>query len=741
MAGPFLLATLPIDGASGVPHTEPVLVALDSDNPCVAASVEMTLAGTLAITGGVFQAGFAGTIVAVPPNALSIEVTTHPPFVQDAITAHIQVTDTAALSGDFTFSFVSPQEHISDLKAKTWCEGKRIDLSWANPTGTVPAIAQMRIVRSQYSYLTSYDEPGDEIYIGTAIEAFIDGVYTGPITTSNTALDEDKFYYYTIFMSYDVTAGPTRIWIRIDPSPDHVEGLSIKDYFAKEGHYVYGLLPRAYRRRDSEPERGADRYRLRNYCLFLQCGINMYRGWMEGMLRLRDPDTGPAGRLGVASNQLGLLSASAWDLGIGTESSFDAGVLRRIALGIIGVYKKKGTCPGLVSLAKVMTTWDTRCDEMIEPVCGINRIFRLWDGESYFGFVNDEIAADPNYTPPGTVVIDSTVAGQLTIPKVDVVDAGGTGSALPLTSSAIPTAVSALTDLGDFACIDDVDEVGADYVITFTDPTAFLRCEIVGAGTGGVGTFQITSIDTTSYPWQFPTPLVEPLYGINAFKGKKLQDSTGAIHDVLSNVGTTGGVTDLVLATNPATGAFSIAEDFGAGGGTFATREPHLNLRFIVGESSFTADTIWDTRLLNELAFGPWSLITGLGSIGGLSATPGPADVILWVANQHNVLSRSTAIESNVLTDTTQTWTTNEWAGYYLLPNWGTSKLYKIVGNIATELYVTVSGGGLETVATAGTYFVILTDENAARYQRLTRLLTNFVPHESLGIVKFETVP
>jgi len=732
--GPFLYDATPSDGSYNVTLSDDPVFRIGSVNTFSAANVNtlnVTIEGVAAIINGVFQAGYAGTAVRTAGSTIiEVTFTTCPSFTSRDVGISAYVTDSSSITGYMSWLFAPATGDISGLTAKTWCDGKRIDLSWTNPSG----ITRVKILRSRYSYADETTDPGTSIYEGAPITGFVDGVYTGALDTTNTDLIEDQFYYYSIFVSY--SSGAPYRWL-INPLTAQAEGLSIKDYYSKEGDYVYNLLPTNYRKRDASDSRGSDQYLLRDYCRMIQCGVNLVRGWLEGLVRLRDPDNCPAGRLGEADNQKGLLSAYAWDLGMGVERSFDAGVLRRIVLGIVGVYEQKGTCAGLVDLAKILTTWDARCDELIMPVCGISRIFSTWDGESYIGFASG-ICEDDNYTPSGAKVIELTTE-QVTIDETVILDGTGTQLAIPLTSSGVETVSGILTSLGHFACVDSVTKVGTDYVFDLETDSYFFS-EIQVTGTGSLNNFQITNVTNYYGPWQFPEPPnAETQFGLNAFTGKTLMDSTGAKFVIASSTSTAGGTTDLTVTGTPATGAGYIADSFN--GVAVGTRDPIASVRLLVGEHSFLTDTIWDIRLANELIRGQFSRLAGLGAWGSFGSVASPEEVALWVANEHDELSTSTENYGCVLVDTTKSWTVNEWTDYYLLPNWGQTIVFQIVSNGATWLVVKTSDTDLDAVSTAGMNYVILSKDAAIKYMRLVNMMSSFIPHESKGLVKFETVP
>lgn len=623
----------------------------------------------------------------------------------------------------FLFNVTVPT--VTNAVSKTWCDGQRIDIFWDYPAGTT----QILIIRSQSSYCRFPDDPGVTVYSGPPINGYVDGPgpvpasYPAGTVQSTTPLEENQFYYYTIFVSFD--AGSPYSWVWSQNA--QIGGLSIKDYQSYYPYYLYNLLPSAYRRRDADPSRGTDQYLLRDYTMVIQCQVNIMRGWMEGLLQLRDPDNMPAGRIGQAENQTGILEAQSWDLGLLPEKSFDAGVLRRIAAGLIPITKEKGTCPGLVDLTKLFTTWNSTCDEAIEPECGVDRIFTLWDGVSK---INEIVVTSSSSNP--TISAGSLEFSTATLFMAD----GLTPDTIPGTNLGVGTVAFVQDAMGTFACVETVSaRSGGNQTINFTSASALLRESITGVGTGAAGQFTIVSVDTSSYPWQFPSSggFGPPEWGSNAWGGYYLKDSAGNVFPITFSQPTSSGLTVLEVTGTPASGAFTLAYAFDSG------KNPLFNCRLYTGEFSFWLDPKWDIRLNNELSVGPWSVLVSLGAIQTTGYAPTPADVTIWVENVASVLGTSNAAPlPDTLADTTQAWTPHEWMGFYLLPNWDLTNIFPIVDNSATTVTVDIGlGGGLDTVSIDGSYYVILSEEDAVMYSRLVQLLPSFTPFESRPFVKF----
>jgi hypothetical protein len=348
--------------------------------------------------------------------------------------------------------------------------------------------------------------------------------------------------------------------------------------------------------------------------------------------------------------------------------------------------------------------------------------FTTWDGVSK---INTVVAANDAANPAlGT--------GNITVQTATIFTANGvTADALPNSAQSLPTVTGVIDAMGTFACVTSVGVAsGGNQVLTFFNTAAKLRSAITGTGTGVAGQFSINSIDSSAYPWQFPGGPA-PGFGWNAWVGYKLKDSASNIFAITASAPTVAGVTLLTVSGTPVSGAFTLAAAFDG-----TTKAPLFQAKLYTGSFSLLFDPKWDAHLVGFV--GPWSLLTGLGSISALNA-PTPADVTVYVSNVANLISTVTSITHNSLTDSIQAWPSNQWAGYYVVPNWNASRAFRIVSNTNNILTVDIStGGGVDSVALAGTTYVILTEENALKYSRLSALLPSFVPIETRTFVKFD---
>lgn len=612
-------------------------------------------------------------------------------------------------------------EEIQSLRASTWCGGKRVNLSWTNPTGA----ALIRIRRSAYSFCSFVGDPGEDVYSGVPITEFVDGAYSGASATTNAALDENKVYYYTVFWSFTV---PSPDWKTTDAGK--VAGLSIRDFYALQGDYVYNTLPSGYRRRDLDDARGTNKGKLRDLCMALQCGISLMRGYTEALLLLRDPDRMPAGRVGEPVNQLGLLAAQAADLGAPPEKAFDAAVLRRLVASIVPTTRKKGTPTGVVDFVKLYTGWDCTVDPQVLPA---------GHGAPVGGVLRYASYKDPDaYILNGTNGVSPWPSGYVEAAEADYTDWRG---AITLPSSDNTMAAFVMDEFDTYAEVQSITDVAGTVRVNFTSALAYLRSEITGNGVGGVNSFTLSDVGIDKYPWQFPDGdgWSQPTFGENAFAGMYLLDSAGTLFPIVSSLGYA-----LTVVGNPANGVYSIAPKYRVPPPSFVGRDPVLRFRLFHGAHNLGYSPRLDIRLADELTgLVPWSLRAG----GGAWATtypwgyvPDPADDVVTVTGVATYIGQVLICpSSNQVTNVVNTMTINEWAGYYLIPNWSAvGRAYKILSNTTADFTLDMgTDGAVSTLTTSGCRFAVLSESDAVKYSRLARQLPSFMPKGSRAVIKF----
>lgn len=681
------------------------------------ASIVVRIDGAVAYTGGAFQAGYAGANTLNADLSRTFAITTRPASVDRVVSVAVDATDIAGRRSLLSYTFRVQLGDITGLVAKSFPEGRRVDLTWTNPVG----VTRIRIRRSAFSHPRFTDDPGDNVYDGAPIEAFVDGVYTGALATSNVALSPDTLYHYTVFYSFSTAP---YVWLRTDAC--EVTGLSLEAYEAQFYRHVYS---REMRQADGAATRGTSRYLLQKFADMPQAWVNVMRGMCKLLMRLRDPEEGPAGRVGESKNQRGILKAHAWEFGIPVDDSYDVALLRRIVMGIYPVLQQKGSKDGLVALAKLYTGWDSRADQDVDPRGGVIRYQSLHDTEAVrLSHTATVLAQDA----------DVSVTGEVTLRTARLFTATG---ALAGAYDVEEPPEFVMDALGTYAAVSSADAASlGNQRLVFTNAAAKLRKELVLTLSAASGSTVEISVAAGSYPWQYPSPAAAPVFGWNAFAGLKLMDSAGTTRTVVSSEPTAySGTTKLTLSGAVVNGAGSVAYAYDPAGATYAGRIPLTRLYLYRGGVSLTPHTLWDARLLTQNLGGPWSPRTGMGSTLAPYEAPSPVEAALWVQNAHLDKGQATSVGALSLTDTSKAWTVNAYQGSYLLPHWGQHRLFRIAHNSADTLVVEPTDGlRVTSVAMAGAPYVVLDRRNALRYLQLSRVLSLFCPDGERCVVKFE---
>lgn len=225
--------------------------------------------------------------------------------------------------------------------------GNAIKMKWSMPVGFDSLLHEIVIVRKQRVYPEIIAD-GDTVLVTNSLLEFTD-----------VGLDDATYYYYTAFVR--VLANNDEV--SSDLSRDYA--LSVKNYGYAE--ILYQEVPEIYRTRDES----GDLYRL-------------FRIWGTQMdIFKTEIFAFGYNRAGVESNPE-TLPALVNMLGLTQADGLPIDVLRRCAIHLVYVYKRKGTAPGIVQAVKLLTGWDCFLIE------ARNTIFKTWDGQSRadFGIVD-----------------------------------------------------------------------------------------------------------------------------------------------------------------------------------------------------------------------------------------------------------------------------------------------------------------------------------------------------------------
>lgn len=625
----------------------------------------------------------------------------------------------------------------TDLRAVTWPDGKRIDLTWTNPEGVQSII----IKRSQLAHSAFITDDKETIYSGPAIEHFIDGAKIattlgGPVgqqtpplleisqQATGIPLEENTYYYYTLYMT--TKSGATGIFdYGIEARSNcQVTGLSIIDYFESPergkwyGDWLYKLFPEKTRELDevNKVALGRQRGYFEDFCHFLQGGFNIIRGHALALEHLTNVDRLPAGLVGRSFDQSTILGAWARRFAIPPERFIlDPEILRRITASMIFLYKEKGTCPGIVDFTKVLTQWDSVCIEFgDEDGAACDRIYlRTWDTEiteTEFILQLSSVNISPGIVEiPGAGLTPDRHINSL------IVDSVWNQHRIVENSSQIieledETAVMAFEDLITIVIVAPVLGTIYDLVVTRTF--------------GG------------------PPRLNDQEYDV--FKILDSANQEMSVSLTQADFSPTESRLRVDSSSPPTVGDAAAALGFVLGA-DFASRDPAGSFRVFTGCPTFLYDPLMDITLLPDQVPGignpnPHDILFSGGTLKGIPFVPG--DTLLTIQSGiAKFVGTSTSVLGNVLTDTSANFGpmgSNNFA--FLNPNRNQTQTFRIISSTTTTITVeaAIPGITLESLAApVSSYFVLEFKENRF-YQILTRLIDLFVPVTSKIFIFFD---
>ncbi len=592
----------------------------------------------------------------------------------------------------YTFSIAGSAPTVENLRARTWCDGKRIDILWSPITSLT--VLEYRLKRSTRTFSLFVDDDTEVVYSGTGF------------SHQDTGLQENTVYYYTLYWTDDGVS-----WYVGDKQ--RVAGLSIKDYRALDGeHWLYDRLPRELRRQDGLP--GDSQFELRRMCDVLQCGFQLMRGQIEVFNHLPNYDAIPAGRIGDPENQYAILESVNRQLGFEPQRALGLEVMRRVALGIVKVRKKKGSCPGLLEFVKLLTGWDAECaptESGAAPTCGGGTLFRTWNGTSYY------VNGDGVFAPaPGADLSSTTLTFE---------DTNATWSPGLLKGALL------YDFMGNYSCVAD----NSATVLTLQSGSADYktRCFVTCNGP------ELVVVDPTHIDWT-PAPGAYRPLNEEMFTGRVIMTPLSFWSSNITASELIGDTTiRLTLDTawpGGTPGLLQIAPDVLDSGGT---KYPKTKYRLEVGSIYHLWNPLLDLALRGT-ASDPFDRLWGADDM--FSQYPlGTLDVLLWidesVAELLGTVTASTPVSVTLVTSGAPPMD-GDLVGMYLNPNRNQSRLFRIVGNLGSTITVDTGGDNLEDYAVAGSQAFVLSPMDAARYSSLLSTVTRFVPTQTRVFVWFK---
>jgi len=485
------------------------------------------------------------------------------------------------------------------------------------------------------------------------------------ITFKDEDLNPDIFYYYTFFI-YDTSTSVYTEFGRLGQT----FALSYRAW--GEGDRLYKLIATDVRSLDE-----VNNFNLKKLILVMGNMMDYYRSLVTTMGYWRKPEL-------VSENLLDFYSLM---LGFPPERGFDLRVLRNLALGLVSVYKRKGTCIGLVDFIKIFTTWDSACDDTVDLT------FQFWDPETkrrfaYLTGVGSNKATDANASfAPG------------------------------------------IWQGGKFC--DELDEIfyrvlGNDATSIFFDgQTPPFDCD---TGTTGVG-LSATDFQDTSKAWTTDQWRGFRLY-IDAFS----PDETEYFVVIGNNTNT--------LFLNPKVTNFGTPEvlqpvgiDMVAPTDVEYRIEPEYYIQ--TGKHSLTYDNTVPPGFRGSTR-DPANFYVGgnrsLLSLGQFS----PLAVLVIIFGVALFGGRSTSLAGSILTDTNNNFgVTDSLVGKRLNPNVLQAKDFEIIANTVDS--ITVLGDMEQVAATANNYY-ITDDFSSIKIKRLREVIPEFVPRDVDIFLFFEPI-
>jgi len=699
---------------------------------------------------------------------------------------------------------------VDGLESRSECVGQSVYLKWTNRPGTT----HTKIVRRLNAWPFDLTDEHDVVYEGAAVSEFYDTGITTPITalatnvsagsatvqvassagyaigdlirveqvngdkhfdlmtvqsipdgthvtftaplahayvaatsrvSKSTPLQPQTYYYYLVLASDD--AGPSYTYDIDDSS--RVMALSIGTSLAKAKQFFLDNTPRRVLELDAMPlEEGGGAGFLDKWFSVMACWLNEMRGHLNAIALMGDPDKAPFHVL-TAKNQA---------LGIDPEGfAYDLDIVRRPLTSLAYVYKRRGTCQGIVDTVRMFTKWDAECHEYGFNQCaGGSSNVKTWDGVSLaeFGtetnvltftmqvtspdgaaqFVDSSKAWSDDLWKDGTIrgalgdvaCVDTNVSNQVTMfaPR-SVSTLSGTATAgtnvVPLTStvglvpgltiqliSATPTlgvypseivevlAVTPGVSITTFGNLVNTYPAGSKVAVS----KSIIRREILRTATAAGQVLTDASAKWVTHQW----------------KGYKLLDANNVLHNITANTGTT--IT--VDGAAPPSGAYSIAYDFTVGA-SFNLRKPLARYKIWNREHTNWFEPTLDLEArgtvndpYNRLWNGPGANLTGVY---------GPNDVAAYILTKVPVTQGFTSTVTGfvfTLDPSQPAPGVDAWKGYFLNPNQNQDQLFEILANDATTLTV---AGDIASLVVPGQYYYILKPRDKVRFQRITKRL------------------
>ncbi len=647
--------------------------------------------------------------------------------------------DTGVLGAGGTIENVNHANRKLALAPSTlppWGSNTGLPFIWDTPVvaedmlGKRESVTALMCVDDVFTLLVNEPTPMSVFHVGQRVRAA-------------SPLAPQTYYYYTVLVStteFSVSFQADSPGVFDFTDDCRAYALSIDKSLSSTGWFK---VPRDLARLDSLPEEqgGSDGF-LAKWLDVMGCWLNLMRGHSKALTLLTNDNEAPFPSLEYKLAAIGATTEGA---------SYDLEVQRRAAIALSRAYRKRGTCPGFVEVAKIYGKWDVECVGLGDSTSrsGASNL-RTWDGESIserssrlFSDVVQSFAArtlqfvgrnwDANAWAGGALrgcmgeVLDvvSSTADTLTVKALDALttlaaNAAAGSSSLSLVSAAwLTPGIRLQLNKADASAgeLVTVASIGGNGAVTLASPlvgsyvagdivavgSTILRGEILLTGTSPMSNVLIV----TGQKWV-----------IDQWIGYKVLDAANNLRTVTGN-----GVSTLFLDGAVAAGVFALAKGFN--GSTFVARAPVLQYHLVGGEHSFLFDPIRDFGLRGTQLDPFYYLWQGEGS--AIQGSWGRNDVGIYVKTQVTITKgrfQGTSSPSVIdLDPASPALVPGSLVGAMFNPNQNQERMFEIVSNTANTLTV---AGDVTGIAVPGQFYYALSARDSSKFQRVAARLREF---------------
>lgn len=647
--------------------------------------------------------------------------------------------DVAHASATFE-GIAAPGDYVvANLRARSHPAGRRVELFWDDPTS--PTVTHCRILRRQRAWQFEDGDPGDVIYDGAPLSAT-----AGLPRFVDMGLFEQTWYYYTVLVSS--TGGPPYT----ATAASRTLGLSTtgQETLDTAGILKQRVIPRTYLERDQEPPGLGT---LEKYLTLIGGAADLLRAVLASALLVADWEETPYPFLTPVARSVGFEpEGEAYDFDTTRRVLLQLGSLLR-SRGRLGTATAGRPGTGVLGAVYALVQWLVTAEEFGVEGRRLFGTADLVDGATETHTVAASVAsAVGSITDPARAWSTDLWAGGRLLDGLgnwlDVASSTGTVATFatfPAAPSPWRTTLAAAATAGTrTATVASTARLQVGQRIQLWDAVGAVAetVEITSLNSAtGVLTFWTVlqnsyAAASTVVSWDLTKPTVlwegvvdaasalnslvvnqAPPWAFGRWIGLKFKDAGGVVHTCTASSVTTITFTD--GWTPSATDHFTVAAAFS---GTTA------QLVYTLENGYFPR--LYDPRFdlaLRGSRLDPFHYFYGGGGAGSLGGQFGAGDLGLFLLDSTIpiALGRTTSVSGNVLTDTGANYATDALAGAWLNPNQNGSRFVQIVSNSGTAI---TAAEDISDIAQNPQAYVVLSERNKHRYERLLARLPEFLP-------------